>query len=79
MATVEVQNFTETQRVDAQGELQPALIPRFTIEGLSGSFTTEAIPQDEFSRDVAGQRIREKASNMLAPDAEVDVQFPTGE
>lgn len=79
MATAEVIEYTETQQVDAQGELQPAIIPRFTVGGLSGSFTTDAILQEDFARDVVQQRVREKASNLLSEDAEVDVQLPSGE
>jgi hypothetical protein len=78
MATAEVVEVRTTQEITAQGELQEALQPVFTLPSFGGTFTVEPIPRDEFSRDLAEQRVRSLAQELLQEGAQVDVSFPEG-
>lgn len=76
MVQAQIIEFEEQTGIDPQGATQQELVARFTVEPLSGTFTTEPIPRDEFSRDLAKQRVRTFAQELLSSDADVTVQMP---
>jgi hypothetical protein len=76
MATAQIVEFEEQTGIDPQGATRQELVPRFSLDPLSGTFTTEPIPRDQFTRDLAEQRVRTLAQELLSPEADVTVQFP---
>lgn len=79
MVTAEVVEIERGTNIDPTGEVQDTLRPVFTVGGLSGTFRTDPIPLDEFTRDLARQRVRDLAGQLLEEDVDVTVQLPTGE
>lgn len=78
MARAEVIEIRTTQQITPQGELEEALQPTFTLEPFSGTFTVDPIPRSEFRRDLAEERVRSLAEELLSDGAQVDVSFPEG-
>jgi hypothetical protein len=76
MVTAEVIEMERTTEIDPTGDVVDALRPVFTLSPFSGTFRTEAIPIDEFSRDLARQRVRELAEETLDESADVNVVLP---
>jgi len=76
MATAEIVEFRERTNITPDGDRQIVLEPVFTLSPFAGTRTAEAIPRDEFSRDLARQRVRSLASELLSEDSTVTVSFP---
>jgi hypothetical protein len=77
MVQAEIIEFEEQTGIDPQGRTRQELVPRFTIEPLSGTFSTEPIPRDQFSRDLAESRVRALSEQLLSPESDVTVSFPS--
>ena len=78
MVTAEVIDVERTTNITPQGEVEDALRPLFTLSPLSGTFRTESIPLSDYSREVAENRIREVARELVAEGEDVTVVFPEG-
>jgi hypothetical protein len=69
--------YDEQTGIDPQGRTRQELVPRFSVEPLSGTYTTEPIPREDFTRDLAEQRVRSLAEELLDSSADVTVSFPS--
>jgi hypothetical protein len=76
MVDATIIQYDEQTGIDPQGRTRQELVPRFSVEPLSGTYTTDPIPREEFSRDLAEQRVRALAQELLDPSADVTVSFP---
>jgi len=76
MVQAEIVEFEEQTGIDPQGRTRQELVPRFTVGPLSGTFTTEPIDRDDFSRELAEQRVRALANELLSAESDVTVSFP---
>lgn len=77
MADAQIIEIEEQTGIDPQGRTRQELVPRFTVDPLSGTFTTEPIPRSEYGRDLAKSRVRQLASELVAPETDITVSFPT--
>jgi hypothetical protein len=77
MVQAEIIEFEEQTGIDPQGRTRQELVPRFTVAPLSGTFSTEPIPRDQFSRDLAESRVRALSEQLLSPETDVTVSFPS--
>jgi hypothetical protein len=77
MVDATIIQYEEQTGIDPQGRTRQELVPRFSVEPLSGTYTTEPIPRDNFSRDIAEQRVRALAEELLDASADVTVSFPS--
>lgn len=79
MATAKVIDYRQTQSISATGQVQQEITAEFQVEGLSGVFQIDPIPQDQFSRDEVIKRVTVMAEQLLPEKTDVTVQLPAGQ
>lgn len=77
MVTAKVIEIRESTDVTPQGRAQQVLSPEFQLPMFSGTFTAQAIPRDEYTRDKAEAAVLSLADQLVDEETEVTVQFPS--
>lgn len=77
MAEAEVVEVRQQTDITQDGRTREVLVPVFTLPPFAGTFQADAIPQDEFSRDLLRARVRSLAEEMLDEAEQVTVTLPS--
>lgn len=77
MVEARVITFRQVQQVTETGDLESALQPVIVGPPVTGQLELDAIPREEFSRDLVAERVRAEVAELVPEGEGVDVSFDT--